>query len=68
MGRRLTLHLDPWDSVRLRTASTNWNVPKYGPYGELFLFLIKKEPVAFSSEVPFKPEVPAETLKAVCAD
>ena len=29
--------LDPWDSVRLRTASTHWNVPgKYGPHGEFF--------------------------------
>ena len=29
--------LDPWDSVRPRTASTQWNVPgKYGPHGELF--------------------------------
>ena len=30
-------YLDSWDSVRLRTASTHWNVPgKYGPHGELF--------------------------------
>ena len=30
--------LDVWDSVRLRTASTHWNVPgKNGPHGELFL-------------------------------
>ena len=36
----------PWDSVRLRTASTHWNVPvKYGPLGELFFFLLKKEPM-----------------------
>ena len=29
--------LDPWDSVRLRTASTHRNVPgQYGPHGELF--------------------------------
>ena len=35
-------------------------------HGELFFFLVKKEPVAFSSEVPFKPVVLAETLKA-CA-
>ena len=28
-------YVDPWDSVRLRTASTQWNVPrKYGPHGE----------------------------------
>ena len=39
-------HLDPWDSVRLRTASTHRNVPgKYGPHGELFFFLLKKEPM-----------------------
>ena len=39
-------YLDPWDSVRLRTASTQWNVPrKYGPHGELFFFLLKKEPM-----------------------
>ena len=31
-------HLDPMDSVCLRTASVDWNVPgKYGPHGELFL-------------------------------
>ena len=30
-------YLDPMDSVCLRTASTEWNVPgKYGPHGELF--------------------------------
>ena len=38
--------LDAWDSVRLRTASTRWNVPgRYGPYGELFFFLLEKEPM-----------------------
>ena len=37
--------LDPWDSVCLRTASVEWNVPgKYGPHGELFFVLIQKEP------------------------
>ena len=30
-------HLDPMDSVCLRTVSMNWSVPgKYGPHGELF--------------------------------
>ena len=29
-------YLDPWDSVCLRTASVEWNVPRYGPHGELF--------------------------------
>ena len=38
--------LDAWDSVRLRTTATQWNVPgRHGPYGELFFFLLKKEPM-----------------------
>ena len=38
-------YLDSMDSVCLRTASMEWNVPgKYGPHGELFFFLIQKEP------------------------
>ena len=38
-------YLDPMDGVCLRTASMEWNVPgKYGPHGELFFFLIQKEP------------------------
>ena len=42
--------------VCLRTASVEWNVPgKYGPHGELFYFLIKKElatmPLAPSSRL-----------------
>ena len=58
--------LDAWDLVLLRTASTYWNVPgKYGPHGELFFFLVKKEPVA-STDGPSNPFVSAETLKA-CA-
>ena len=58
--------VDPWDSVRLRTACTYWNVAgKYGPHGELFFFLVKKEPVA-SNELPSNPFVSADTLKA-CA-
>ena len=37
--------LDAWDSVRLRTASTQWNIPgKYGPRGELLFFLIQMKP------------------------
>ena len=37
-------YLDPMDSVCLRTASVEWNVPgKYGPHGELFFFLIQEE-------------------------
>ena len=28
------------------TTSTQWNVPRrYGPYGELFFFLLEKEPM-----------------------
>ena len=56
--------LDIWDIVRLRTSSSYWNVlAKYGPYSELF-FLVKKEPVALTKVVPFKPVVHSETLKA----
>ena len=37
-------YLVPMDSVCLRTASTEWNVPgKYRPHGDLFFFLIQKE-------------------------
>ena len=61
------LYLDPWDSVRLRTASTRWNVPvKCGPHGELFFFLIKKEQVVTSNEVLPNPIVSADMLTA-CA-
>ena len=52
--------------TRLRTASSCRGVPvKYGPRGEL-LFLIKKEQVLASNEVPSNPFVSVETLK-VCA-
>ena len=38
-------YLDPRNRVHLRTASVEWNVPrKYGPLGEVFFFLIQKEP------------------------
>ena len=60
-------YLELWAGVRLRTASTHWNVPgKYGPHGELFFFLIKKEHVVASNEVLPNPHVSAETLEA-CA-
>ena len=37
--------LDACDSVRLRTASTQWNIAgKYGPHGGLLFFLIQKKP------------------------
>ena len=60
-------YLDPWDSVRLCTASTLWIVPKkYGPHGELFFFLLTKEPMVVSESVEFGPCVSAETVKNVC--
>ena len=56
-----------WDSVLLRTASTQCNVPgRYGPYGELFFFLLKQEPRVFSELVRFGPSIKAEKVKA-CA-
>ena len=59
--------LDAWDVVFLRTAASVWNVAKkYGPYGELFFFLIKNEPVFDREAVDFGSCVPAEALKA-CA-
>ena len=48
--------LDAWDSVRLRTTSAQCDVPgKYGPYGELFFFLLKKEPMVLRELVWFCP-------------
>ena len=56
--------LDAWDSVRLRTTSSQWNVPgRYGRYGELFFFLLKKEPMVIRE---FGPSIPVEAVKA-CA-
>ena len=56
MWEKVWPHLDSWDSVRLRTASTHWNAPaKYGPHGELFFFLLKKEPMVLSELVEFLP-------------
>ena len=58
---------------RSRTASTYWNAPgKYGPHGEPFFFLIKKEPIVLGEVIEFGPciccQIPfsADTLKA-CA-
>ena len=46
--------LNAWDSVRLRTASTHWNVPgKYGPHGELLFFLIQKKPAMVPNSEAF---------------
>ena len=40
--------------MRLRTASTCWNVPgKYGPHGELLYFLIQKKPAMVPSSEAF---------------
>ena len=48
--------LDRWDDVRLRTASAKSNVQgKYGPHGEIFFFLLKKEPEVVSSNEVFSP-------------
>ena len=48
--------LDAWDSVRLRTTSTQWNVPvRYGPYGELFFFLLEKEPMVLRELIRLGP-------------
>ena len=44
------------DSVCLRTASMEWNVPeKYGPHGELFFLLIQKEPATMPGSETFSP-------------
>ena len=52
MWEKVWPYADPWDSVRLRTASTHWNVPgKHGPYGELFFLLINKKLYVVSNEV-----------------
>ena len=49
-------YLDPMDSVCLRTASMEWNVPrKDGPHGELFFFLIQKEPATLPGSETFSP-------------
>ena len=48
--------LDPMDSVCLRTASMEWNVPgKYGPHGELFFFVMQKEPAIVPDSETFSP-------------
>ena len=53
-GRAFGPNLDPMDSVCLRTASTEQNVPgKYGPRGELFFFLIRKEPATVPGSETF---------------
>ena len=59
--------LGAWDSVCLRGSSTQWNVlERYGPYGELFFFLLEKEPRVLKELVLFVPSIPVEAVKA-CA-
>ena len=56
-------HLDPMDSVCLRTASMEWNEPgKYGPHGDPFFFLIQNEPVRSMS---VRPSAPSSMLTSV---
>ena len=51
-GRGRCPNLDPMD----RTASMEWNVPgTYGPHGELFFFLIQKEPATVPGSEIFSP-------------
>ena len=58
--------LDPWDSVRLRTISKQWNVPgRYGPHGELFFFLLKKESGVLSELVRLGPSIPVEKSESM---
>ena len=47
-------YLDPWDSVCLRTASIEWNVPgKYGPLGEFF-FCVRPGSRAVAANRPMR--------------
>ena len=59
-------YLDPWDSVRLRTISMHCVPKKYGLHGELFFFLLKKEPIVLGELVELGPCISAETTKT-CA-
>ena len=69
-GKVFGLYLVPWDSVRLRTASTHWNVPgKYGPHGELFFFLIvNKEPMVLRKLVEYGPCISSRNSESMCLD
>ena len=57
--------LNAWDSVRLRTTSTQWNVPgRYGPYSELFFFLLEeKEPLVLRELVRFGSQHPSRSSR-----
>ena len=66
LWKGLWLFPDAWDSVRLRTTATQWNLlGRYGPYGELFFFPLK-EPMVLRELVRFGPSIPVEAEKA-CA-
>ena len=53
----------------MRTTASVWNVPvKYGPHGELFFFLIKKEPFALTKAVDIRPFVPCGDTEGMCFD
>ena len=59
--------LDAWDSVRLRTTSTQWNVPGwYGPCGEFFSIFLTEEPLVLRELVRVEPSIPIEAVEA-CA-
>ena len=59
--------MDAWDTVRLRTASTQWNAPvRYGPRGEPCFFPVKSEPMVLKELFRFGPSIPVKTVKA-CA-
>ena len=52
-GKIVWPYLDQWDSVRLRTTSTHWNVPKkYGHHGEGQLLLCKMRKTDRVVDVP----------------
>ena len=46
----------------MRTAASSWNIPSnYGPHGELFFFLIKKEPTFYGKVVDFGRNASSDT-------
>ena len=63
-GKRIWSHLDPSDSVRLRRASTCWNVPgKVWTIRWAFLFRLEKETVVLNGLIKIGSCVSAETVK-----
>ena len=58
MKRSCGLFPDAGDKVRLHTTATQYNVPrKCGPYGELFFFLLMKEPIVLRELVRMMPNI-----------